>query len=376
MGSRHGTWGLTCRRRLKREVTLVGMGLHSGRPARLVMRPATEGGIRFRRVDVTDRDNLIPARFDGVTDTTLCTLLSNAAGVSVGTVEHLMAALAGTGVTHAEIEIDGPEVPIMDGSAQRFVSAILRTGLAPVDGTAARHPDPEAGALRAGRRRRRARAGRDAVDRLRDRLRRCRDRPPGAALSMVNGAFVHELADCRTFCRRQDVEAMQANGLALGGSLDNAVVVEGDRVLNPGGFRRSDECVRHKMLDALGDLALAGAPILGAYRGVRAGHGATNRLLRALFAHAGRLRIRHARRRGGGPAARCGRRRGGPAPRRLRQAARPEAQPRRQPPRAALFVSTPPKPVLTRSRPGAGTAMAGRKRREGRAGSGAFGKSW
>jgi UDP-3-O-[3-hydroxymyristoyl] N-acetylglucosamine deacetylase len=107
------------------------------------------------------------------------------------------------------------------------------------------------------------------------------------ALSMINGTFVHELADCRTFCRRVDVEAMQANGLARGGSLDNAVVVEGEKVLNPGGFRRADECVRHKMLDALGDLALAGAPILGAYRGIRAGHGATNRLLRRLFATPG-----------------------------------------------------------------------------------------
>jgi UDP-3-O-[3-hydroxymyristoyl] N-acetylglucosamine deacetylase len=106
-------------------------------------------------------------------------------------------------------------------------------------------------------------------------------------LDMENGAFVHELSDCRTFCRRSDVETMQANGLALGGSLDNAVVVEGDAVLNPGGFRRADECVRHKMLDALGDLALAGAPVLGAYRGVKAGHGATNRLLRKLFATPG-----------------------------------------------------------------------------------------
>jgi UDP-3-O-[3-hydroxymyristoyl] N-acetylglucosamine deacetylase len=106
-------------------------------------------------------------------------------------------------------------------------------------------------------------------------------------LSMVNGAFVHELADCRTFCRRQDVEAMQAHGLALGGSLDNAIVVEGARVLNPGGLRRADEFVRHKMLDAVGDLALAGAPVLGAYRGVKAGHGATNRLLRKLFATPG-----------------------------------------------------------------------------------------
>ena len=104
---------------------------------------------------------------------------------------------------------------------------------------------------------------------------------------MENGAFVHELADCRTFCRREEVEAMRAAGLALGGTLDNAVVVDGDRVLNPGGLRRADEFVRHKMLDALGDLALAGAPILGAYRGVRAGHGATNRLLRRLFATPG-----------------------------------------------------------------------------------------
>jgi UDP-3-O-[3-hydroxymyristoyl] N-acetylglucosamine deacetylase len=269
---------------LKRAVTLVGMGLHSGRPARMVLRPAAEGGIRFRRVDVTDRDNLIPARFDLVTDTRLCTLLSNAAGVSVSTVEHVMAALAGTGVTHAEIEIDGPEVPIMDGSSQRFVSAILRAGLAPVNGP-----------LRAIRILKPVREVQgDVVAELLPAEALSIDFEiefPDAAighqvrrLSMVNGAFVHELADCRTFCRRVEVETMQANGLARGGSLDNAVVIEGDRVLNPGGFRRADECVRHKMLDALGDLALAGAPVLGAYRGVRAGHGATNRLLRKLFA--------------------------------------------------------------------------------------------
>jgi UDP-3-O-[3-hydroxymyristoyl] N-acetylglucosamine deacetylase len=272
---------------LKRATTLVGMGLHSGRPARMVLRPASEGGIRFRRVDVTDRDNLVPARYDLVTDTTLCTRLTNAAGVSVGTVEHVMAALAGTGVTHAEIEIDGPEVPIMDGSALRFVRAILRAGLAPLPGPlkAIRVLAPV----------------REAQGEVLAELAPAEtlsidfeiDFPDAAIghqsrqLSMVNGAFVHELADCRTFCRRVDVERMQANGLALGGSLDNAVVVEGDAVLNPGGFRRADECVRHKMLDALGDLALAGAPILGGYRGVRAGHGATNRLLRRLFATPG-----------------------------------------------------------------------------------------
>ncbi len=272
---------------LKHEATLVGMGLHSGRPVRMVIRPATSGGIRFRRVDVSDRDNLIPARWDLVTDTRLCTLLTNAAGVSVGTVEHVMAALAGTGVTHATIDIDGPEVPIMDGSALRFVQAILRTGLKAVPGPlrAIRVLKPVAdvqGEVMA-----------ELVPAETLSIDFAIDFPDAAIgrqarrLDMENGAFVHELADCRTFCRRVEVETMQANGLALGGSLDNAVVVEGDRVLNPGGLRRSDEFVRHKMLDALGDLALAGAPILGAYRGVRAGHGATNRLLRRLFATPG-----------------------------------------------------------------------------------------
>jgi UDP-3-O-[3-hydroxymyristoyl] N-acetylglucosamine deacetylase len=260
------------------------MGLHSGRPARLVLRPATSGGIRFRRVDIKDRDNLVPARFDLVNDTTLCTVLTNAAGVSVSTVEHVMAALGGLGVTHAEISIDGSEVPIMDGSAKRFVQAILRAGLRPLPGPleAIRVLEPVRYAKG------------DVVAELSPAegltIEFDIDFPDAAighqhkALAMANGTFVHELADCRTFCRRADVEAMQANGLALGGSLDNAVVVEGDAVLNPGGFRRSDECVRHKMLDAVGDLALAGAPILGAYRGVRAGHGPTNQLLRKLFA--------------------------------------------------------------------------------------------
>ena len=174
---------------------------------------------------------------------------------------------------------------------------------------------------------------------------------------MVNGAFVHELADCRTFCRRSDVETMQANGLALGGSLDNAIVVEGEKVLNPGGLRRSDEFVRHKMLDALGDLALAGAPILGAYRGVKAGHGATNRLLRKLFATPGAFEIvtldAEAAR---SCPARASARRTCAAP---VEAGR--AGPGRSPSRAALFVSTPPKPVLTRSGPSS-------RERPGRAG--------
>lgn len=272
---------------LKREATLLGTGLHSGRPARLALRPVRSGGIRFRRVDVTDRPNLIPARHDLVSDTTLCTVLSNADGVSVATIEHLMAALAGTGVTDLLIDIDGPEVPIMDGSSQRFVQAILRAGREELSAPLR--------AIRVLKTVREAQGSAYAELSPADSLSidfeiDFSDAAIGRQakrLEMLNGTFVHELADSRTFCRRDDVEAMQANGLALGGSLDNAVVVDGDRVLNPGGLRRTDEFVRHKMLDALGDMALVGAPILGAYRGVRAGHGLTNRLLRRLFATEG-----------------------------------------------------------------------------------------
>ncbi len=279
--------GATMQTTVRREISLAGMGLHSGRPARLVLRPSDAGGIRFHRVDITDRDNMIPARYDLVNDTTLCTRLTNEAGASVSTVEHLMAALAGLGVTHVDIDIDGPEVPIMDGSSYRFVKAILKTGLRPIDRPVralrvlktVRYEDgPIVAEL--------SPAESFSIDFDID----FEDAAIGhqsRQLSMHNGTFVHELSDCRTFARRSEVEALQANGLGLGGSLDNAVIVDGDEVLNPGGFRRADECVRHKMLDAVGDLALAGAPIIGAYKGVRAGHGPTNKLLRKLFATPG-----------------------------------------------------------------------------------------
>lgn len=272
---------------VRQDIAFVGTGLHSGRPVRMVVRPAAAGGVRFRRTDVTDRDNVIPARYDLVSDTTLNTRLTNAAGVSVQTAEHIMAALAGTGVWNAVIDIDGPEVPIMDGSARRFVQKIIAGGLRQLPGPmrAIRVLQPvrvfqdgawaelaPAPALRIA----------FEID--------FEDEAIGRqlqALDMVNGTFVRELSDCRTFCRRSDVEAMQAQGLALGGSLDNAIVVEGGEILNPEGLRRPDEFVRHKMLDALGDLALAGAPVIGSYRGVRAGHGVTNALLRRLFATQG-----------------------------------------------------------------------------------------
>ncbi|MEM8788282.1 MAG: UDP-3-O-acyl-N-acetylglucosamine deacetylase [Pseudomonadota bacterium] len=270
---------------LKTEVPFIGTGLHSGRPARVTLRPASaDTGIRFRRMDVSDRDPWVSARYDMVSDTTLNTRLTNAAGVSVATVEHLMAAISGLGLSNVLIEIDGPEVPILDGSSARFVEGIVKSGLRTLESPVwAWRVRKEVSVVREA-----ASATLAPYDGLHIAFEI--DFPDAAigrqtrALDMANGTFVRELSDCRTFCRRAEVTAMQAQGLALGGSLDNAVVVDGAQVLNPGGLRRPDEYVRHKMLDALGDLALTGAPILGAYRGVRAGHGLTNQLLRTLFA--------------------------------------------------------------------------------------------
>ncbi|MBA49227.1 MAG: UDP-3-O-[3-hydroxymyristoyl] N-acetylglucosamine deacetylase [Paracoccus sp.] len=269
---------------LKKTVRLDGVGLHSGAPARLEMHPAPAGhGIVFRRVDLaTARD--IPARWDNVIPSKLCTLLEGEGGVTLSTVEHVMAALVGTGIQNLLIEVDGPEVPILDGSAAPFVRAILRAGIAlqntPLRAIRVLRPVE----VREGE----AFARLSPADHLEIEFQiDFTDAAIGRQekrLDMANGAFLRELADSRTFCRQSDVEAMRRNGLARGGSYLNAVVVDGADILSPGGLRHADEAVRHKMLDAMGDLALAGAPLLARYTGHRAGHAMTNRLLRALFA--------------------------------------------------------------------------------------------
>ncbi|WP_224815307.1 UDP-3-O-acyl-N-acetylglucosamine deacetylase [Hasllibacter sp. MH4015] len=276
---------------IRKQVDFVGVGLHSGRPVRVSLLPQSANvGIWFRRSDLDDAA-MIPARYDLVPQSRLCTKLVAEDGTQVSTVEHIMAALVGCGIHNALVEVDGPELPILDGSAAPFVRGIVDAGIqrqsAPIhafeiletvrveDGDAWAELSPAAGLemdytidfddAAIGRQRR--------VERL------------------ANGHFVRELCDSRTFCRRSDVEMMHEAGLALGGTYDNAVVVDGDDVLSPGGFRHADEAVRHKMLDALGDLALAGAPILGLYTGYRAGHMVTNQLLRALFATPGAVRL-------------------------------------------------------------------------------------
>lgn len=270
---------------LKSAVTFKGLGLHYGRPVRMVVRPASaDYGIWFKRIDLPESQSLIAAYWDRVVPSRLCTLLRNDHGAEVSTVEHVMAALAGCGIHNALIEIDGPEVPILDGSAVPFVNGFLNSGL-----TEQRAPVRAIRVLKAvevteGE----AKARLEPADMLEiDFQIQFEEAAIGRQekrLNLSNGTFVRELCDSRTFCRQADVDAMRANGLALGGTLENAVVFSGEHVLSPGGLRHRDEPVRHKMLDAMGDLYLAGGPILGRYVGIRAGHAMTNRLLRALFA--------------------------------------------------------------------------------------------
>jgi UDP-3-O-[3-hydroxymyristoyl] N-acetylglucosamine deacetylase len=275
----------TIQRTLKAPIGCVGVGLHSGRRVRLRLLPAPAGsGIVFRRVDL-GLD--IPARFDHVVETRLCTVLGlpGRPEARVGTVEHVMAALAGAGVHNAVVEVDGPEVPIHDGSAESALFLIDCAGAAqlpefvpaievlrPVrvengEAFAELRPFPFAFDMAMSIAFDAAAIGRQAL-----------------TLRLTPDSFRAELARARTFTLASEVEQMRAAGLALGGSLDNAVVVDGARVVNPAGLRMHDEFVRHKLLDAVGDLALAGAPLRCRFVGHRTGHALNNRLLRALFA--------------------------------------------------------------------------------------------
>jgi UDP-3-O-[3-hydroxymyristoyl] N-acetylglucosamine deacetylase len=270
---------------LRAKVNITGIGLHSGRDITMTLLPAEAGhGIVFVRTDIETGDNRIPALWDRVVDTQLCTVIANANGASVGTVEHLMAALRGCGVDNVLIHLDGPEVPAMDGSAMPFVTLI-----------------EEAGTLAQPFPRRAIRILRTVT--VEDGDKRATLRPSDGSVfggridfdhpeignqhfqtRLLNGNFKHDLAEARTFGFLSEVEYMRKNGLALGGSLDNAIVLDQSAVLNPGGLRWGDEFIRHKILDAVGDLYLAGGPIIGTYDSVKAGHAINNALLRAVFA--------------------------------------------------------------------------------------------
>ncbi|GEK71713.1 MULTISPECIES: UDP-3-O-acyl-N-acetylglucosamine deacetylase [Halomonas] len=271
-------------RTLKNVIRATGVGLHSGKKVYLTLRPApVDTGIVFVRTDL-DPEVQIPASADSVTDTTLCTALSKD-GVKVATVEHLMSALAGLGIDNAYVDVSAPEVPIMDGSAGPFVFLIQSAGIA------------EQNAAKKFIRIKREVVVRDgekeaiflphqgfkvsfAID---------FDHPvfeaqkQSAEVDFSTTSFVKEVSRARTFGFMRDLEYLRSNNLALGGSLDNAIVVDDYRIVNEGGLRYDDEFVKHKVLDAIGDLYQLGHSLIGEFRGVKSGHALNNQLCRALM---------------------------------------------------------------------------------------------
>jgi UDP-3-O-[3-hydroxymyristoyl] N-acetylglucosamine deacetylase len=272
-------------RTVNNAINCTGIGLHSGRHVNVRLVPASAGtGVTFRRVDL-DLD--IPARFDHVVDTRLCTVigLPDRPEARVGTVEHLMAALYAAGIDNIVVEVDGPELPVLDGSAEPWMFLLDCAGTTELEA-----PVLEIEVLR-----RVTVTDGQAFAELRPSAAGCLDLTvaiefaapaigrQALGLTLRGDAF-REVARARTFTLAQEIAGLRAAGLARGGSLDNAVVVDGDFVLNPTGLRMRDEFVRHKLLDAVGDLGLAAGRLHGRFVGHRSGHALNNKVLRALFA--------------------------------------------------------------------------------------------
>ena len=264
---------------------IAGVGVHTGERVRLSIRPAgPDTGIVFVRTDIHDRDNRVRAHGEAVVETRMETVIGNAAGVTVATIEHLTASLAALGVDNATIELDGPETPIMDGSAEPFVQLLDRVGLRQQDAPRRYIEILEPIEVTDGGKR----AALVPADRfeLSFEIIFASDAIGRQSIDLVvdDASFRDQLAGARTFGFIQEVEALRKAGLARGGSMENVVVIDADRVLNPEGLRWSDEFVRHKALDAVGDLSLLGAPLLGRFEGRCAGHGINNALVRAVLA--------------------------------------------------------------------------------------------
>lgn len=284
---------------VKRQATLKGVtecsgvGLHNGKSVKLILRPApVNSGIRFIRTDVTGIDNVIEVKADSLIDANRCTIIANPAGIEVSTIEHLMAALSASGIDNLIVEIDGPDLPALDGSSEPYLKLFEQVGIevqsAPrryikvlkkievSNGQSSASIEPYH-CLH--------------LDVMIDFAEQAIGRQHIAIEPDVR-SFRSRLASARTFARSHEVVALREAGLGLGGSYDNAVVVDGDTVLNPGGLRYNDEFVRHKALDLLGDMYIGG-PLLGRVTTKRASHALNHKLLLALFADKHAWRFTH-----------------------------------------------------------------------------------
>ncbi len=265
-------------------VSVKGIGLHSGVEVSMKLYPAeVDFGIKFIRTDLAT-NNIIDALWSNVTNTKLSTTISNESGASVSTIEHLMSALSGLHIDNIKIEINGPEVPIMDGSSIKFVDLI--------DQTSTQNLSKKRKILKI-KKNIKVENNNSSVE-LKPNNQFSIDfeidfpsklvSKQSCQLQLINGNYKTDIASARTFGFERDVDMLRSNGLALGGSLDNAVVIGEGKILNAEGLRFKDEFVRHKILDSIGDLYLAGSPIQGYFFGNKSGHHLNNLLLRSLFA--------------------------------------------------------------------------------------------
>jgi UDP-3-O-[3-hydroxymyristoyl] N-acetylglucosamine deacetylase len=278
---------------LRSHATVTGVGVHSGLPVNLTLGPApVDAGLVFVRTGLDEADREVPAVAGSVVSTDLATVLGDRQGPLVSTAEHVLAALRGMGVDNATVEVDGPEVPIMDGSAAAFVAAIDQAGI--VTQSAARRyiqvlkpvrvaMGESFGELRPHTGGFRAEVEIDFANPVIGRQ--------NFSIDLSPESFRREISRARTFGCMNDTARLWSAGFALGASFENTVVFDDTRLLNPEGFRYSNECARHKALDAIGDLALAGLPLLGAYRSVRGGHKVNHAVLTALLADRSAWRV-------------------------------------------------------------------------------------
>jgi UDP-3-O-[3-hydroxymyristoyl] N-acetylglucosamine deacetylase len=272
---------------IRNTIACKGIGLHTGKLVNMTVRPAApNSGIVFRRTDLASTDRTItdiPAKYDYMLDTTLCSLLGNAFGTRVGTIEHLMAALAGLEISNIIVEVDTEELPIMDGSSAPFVMLLECAGI--VDQAAPRRVLRVLKEVTVVEDNRKIALVPDEVSSIFYGI--DFETPVIArqnyAFFLFPDAFKREISRARTFGFAHQVDMLRARGLTRGGSLNNAVVIQDDKILNDGGLRFSDEFVRHKVLDAFGDLYLAGGPILGRLEAQACGHRLHNAILQALF---------------------------------------------------------------------------------------------
>ncbi len=268
---------------IKESITLNGVGLHSGKHVELTMEPAeADNGIKFIRVD-SKKNNIVEAIWSNVSETLLSTTISNSYGLKISTIEHLMSALSGLHIDNLNIYLNAAEVPIMDGSSRPFVDMIESVGIEKQNKNRKLLNIKKIVEVNSNN------SSVKIIPNNQFSIDFEIDFPSqlvskqSCQLQLINGNYKTDIAAARTFGFEKDVKNLRSNGLALGGSLENAVVVGENKILNKDGLRFTDEFVRHKILDSIGDLYLAGSPILGYFYGNKSGHYLNNQLLRKLF---------------------------------------------------------------------------------------------